>query len=244
MRKLTCFLICISFTLVCSRAAFSAPPLTSDQIDTILEKVDEDIDNEMIPDATNQLKVILKELPKHSGANERWKKITGSVYVPPIGIPEKPSYTKAAMQTNVAKDMRNTFGIARGDMSKIVGDSTKSILNDSIKDLASDPDLKKQLQALMLEAIKSDKNLILKTIRSSLELPSETLNQNTTPTDNNNGNLNTPDDSKVRAQNLYNSALKMLDERRFDEAKKMLQDALQLDPTNQQIKSTLDKIGE
>jgi len=225
MKILLIMLFCIA---VFTTQGFSA--LTAEKIDEILEKVDEAIENELPTEATNQLKLILQENPRHSVANAKWMEVTGKAYVPPKEAPlPKPVYSKMSAQTNLNRDIKSIFGETRGDVLKIVKDSTKNILYDSIKELSTNAKFKKQLQEIISEAMESEKMLVLKTMRESLELP-EKVEEKLSPKD--------------TAEEYYNSAMKFLDERRYEEAKKLLEEALKLDPENEKIKKALEKMGE
>ncbi len=240
MKKLLILIsvLCLFLCAYSVRHSFAAP-LTADDIDLILDDVNEAIDSNLVSDATNKLLVILKQEPKHPEANRIFTQVTGRQYVPPVFVSKKPVYNRTTMTTNLKGEITTTMGEARYDIVQLVSGSTKSIVADSLKNFLADEMFKKQMQGIMGEAIDVEKSSVLSILRESLELPAvgaSTINENPVESSVNS-------DPKEKAKEYYQSALKLIDEQRYDDAKKNLQQAVNLDPENQEYKKALEKMG-
>lgn len=240
MKKLLIILCIFSLILVAySSKNILAAPLTADDIDLLLDDANDAIDENLTSQATNALIQILKQEPKHPEANRLYTQVTGRQYMPPVAVTKKPVYSRSIMSTNLKGEITTTMGEARYDIVQLVSGSTKSIVADSLKNFLADEIFKKQIQGIMGEAIDVEKSSVLSILRESLELPASDSSLN----------IENPSGStmgmspKEQANQYYQNALKMIDEQRYEEAKKALQQAVNLDPDNEEYKKALEKMG-
>ncbi|MDD5067495.1 MAG: hypothetical protein PHF84_10675 [bacterium] len=236
------FLVILCIGLVCllgfgSRA--DCAQLNADEIETLMDEATELRDDGLMAQATNKLIIILKQEPKHPEANKLWVDFTGHAYVPPVSVQAKEVYTKSVMAETLKKNVTTAMGEARVDIAGIVDNSTRTIVADAVRDLSTDAEFRKQLEKIMGEAFQIEKTTVISVLRESLELPKADGGTAAVGTQNEPVNV----DPKVKAKAYYDSAIKLLDEQRYDDAKKLLQEASQLDPANEDIKKALDKMG-
>jgi tetratricopeptide (TPR) repeat protein len=164
---------------------------------------------------------------------------------------------REALKNNIALVLSNSVGQMRSEIFILINDSVKESFDEMLKSAARNEvkaALKQAIFEVMKEVLKQEINYSVDTIRKEVgvsEVSSSSVNINISSggteqvvgsTNVTSTSTSSSTDNKAKARELYEKAIKLLDDENYSSARELLIEASKLDPDNQDIKKALERI--
>jgi tetratricopeptide (TPR) repeat protein len=164
---------------------------------------------------------------------------------------------RETLRNNIALVLSNSVGQMRSEIFILINDSVKDSFEEMLKSAARNEvkaALKQEIFEVMKEVLKQEINYSVDTIRKEVgvsEVSSSSVNINISSggtkqvvdsTSVTSTSTSSSTDNKAKARELYEKAIKLLDDENYSSARELLIEASKLDPDNQDIKKALERI--
>ena len=168
---------------------------------------------------------------------------------------------REALKNNIALVLSNSVGQMRSEIFVLINDSVKESFDEMLKSGARNEvktALKQAIFDVMKEVLKEEMNYSVGVIKEEVGVSTTSSNvsskldfdikskeniESSSPVSNSvSPSSPTTTDNKAKAKELYEKAIKLLDDENYSSARDLLIEANKLDPDNQDIKKALSRI--
>jgi tetratricopeptide (TPR) repeat protein len=168
---------------------------------------------------------------------------------------------REALKNNIALVLSNSVGQMRSEIFVLINDSVKESFDEMLKSGARNEvktALKQAIFDVMKEVLKEEMNYSVGVIKEEVGVSTTSSNvsskldfdikpkeniESSSPVSNSVSPSSSPTtDNKAKAKELYEKAIKLLDDENYSSARDLLIEANKLDPDNQDIQKALSRI--
>ncbi len=155
------------------------------------------------------------------------------------------------LKRSIAIVLSNSMGQIRGEIFALVSDTIRESFDELLRSAARNEVkavLKQAIFEVMREVLAEEIKYSINVIKEEMNLPSSSgeVSQQLKIGNGSSVNLTSPSpsvsDSKAKARELYEKAIRLLDDENYSAARELLIEASKLDPNNPDIKKALSRI--